>query len=33
MESVLHYTISMYSTNCPMVRSVAMYQLVIRENE
>ena len=33
MISVLHYTISMHNTNCPFVRSIALYRLVIRENE
>ena len=34
MISVLHYTISnMHNTNCPIVRSVVLYRLVIRENE
>ena len=33
LKSVLHYTISMHNTNCSIVRSVALYQLVIRENE
>ena len=32
IKSVLHYTISMHNTNCPIVRSVALYRLVIREN-
>ena len=31
IKSVLHYTISMHNTNCPILRSVAL--LVIRENE
>ena len=30
---MLHYTLSMHNTNCPIVRSVALYRLVIRENE
>ena len=33
MKYVLHYTISMHNANCPIVRSVALYWLVIRENE
>ena len=33
VKSVLHYTISMHNTNCSIVRSVALYRLVIRENE
>ena len=33
IKSVLHYTISMHNTNCPIVRSVALYRRVIRENE
>ena len=33
IKSVLHYTISMHNTNCPIVRSVALYRMVIRENE
>ena len=33
MKSVLHYIISMHNTNCPIVRSVALYRLVIRENK
>ena len=33
IKSVLHYTISMHNTNCPIVRSVVLYQLVICENE
>ena len=33
IKSVLHYKISMHNTNCPIVRSVALYRLVICENE
>ena len=33
IKSMLHYTISMHNTNCPIVRSIALYRLVIRENE
>ena len=33
IKSVLHYTISMNNTKCPIVRSVALYRLVIREND
>ena len=33
IKSVLHYKISMHNTNCPFLRSVAFYLLVIRENE
>ena len=33
IKSVLHYTIYVHNTNCPTVRSVALYRLVIRENE
>ena len=33
IKSVLHYTIYMHITNCPIERSVALYGLVIRENE
>ena len=35
IRSVLRYTICMHNTNCPIVRSVAlyMYRLVIREND
>ena len=33
IKSVLHYTVSMHDTNCPIVRSVALYRLVIREND
>ena len=33
IKSVLHYTIPMHNTNCPILRSVALYRLVIRENE
>ena len=33
IKSVLHSTISMHNTNCPIVRSVALYRLVIGENE
>ena len=33
LKSVLHYTISMHNTYCSIVRSVALYQLLIRENE
>ena len=33
IKSVLHYTISMHYTKCPIVRNVALYWLVIRENE
>ena len=32
-KSVLHYTIYLHNTNCPIVRSNALYRLVIRENE
>ena len=33
IKSVLHYTIYMHNTNCPIVRSIVLYRLVIRENE
>ena len=33
IKSVLHYTISMHNTKCPIVSNVALYRLVIRENE
>ena len=33
IKSVLHYTISMHNTKCPILRSIALNQLVIRENE
>ena len=33
IKSVLHYTIYMHNTKCPILRSVALYRLVIRENE
>ena len=33
INSVLHHIISMHNANCPIVRSVAMYRLIIRENE
>ena len=33
IRSVLRYTICMHNTNCPIVRSVALYRLVIREND
>ena len=33
IKSVLHYTIYMHNTYCPIVRIVAFYLLVIRENE
>ena len=33
IKSVLHCTIYMHNANCPVVRSFALYRLVIRENE
>ena len=33
IEFVLYYTISIHNANCPIVRSVALYWLVIRESE
>ena len=33
IKSVFYYTKSMHNTNCPIVRSIAFYRLVIRENE
>ena len=33
IKSMLHYTITMHNANCPIVRSAALYLLVIRENE
>ena len=33
IKYALHYTISMHNASCPIVRSVVLYWLVIRENE
>ena len=33
IKSVLHNTKYMHNTNCPIVGSVALHRLVIRENE
>ena len=33
IKSVLHYTLYMHNANYPIVRSVVLYWLVVRENE